>query len=69
MTAAPRIVFEALTGAETLAARASARAIQSMYGLLGAVAGFNPGEASAAAASAAIGLYGLVFIGHAVLTY
>jgi len=69
MTAAPRIVYEALTGAETLAARASARAIQFVCGFFGAASGFNPGDATAAAITAFIGFYGIAFVGHAVIAY
>ncbi|KAB7739980.1 hypothetical protein F2P47_10795 [Parvibaculum sedimenti] len=69
MTAAPRIVFEALTGAETLAAHAWARAGRAVHDLAKATLNFNPGDATAAAIAAFIGFYGLAFVGHAFAVY
>ncbi len=69
MTAAPRIVCEALASAEALAAHASARAGRIAHGLAGTAPNFNPDQALAAAISVFIGFYGLAFVGNAILAY
>lgn len=69
MTAAPRIVFEALTGAETLATHASARADRAVRDFARTMLSFNPGDAAAAAIAVFIGCYSLAFVGHAFVAY